>query len=175
MNGNTPYSRFVIIKARVPDWYESADCAVVEVTEDLVLMLDKRMAMTKAIAEQDFYGTRWWDYSPYFVMSAGPDSFGVDMSEEDWEDNLDGNFFIPLPEAYKTPDEYAPIDTVILMITPDAFQWSGYDKHIGDTGRVTTYEMTATTVDEWAELIGCTEMLAKVRRCRGVKENPNGI
>ncbi len=37
-------TRFVLIKTRVPDWYEWADCAAVEITEDLILMLDKRMA-----------------------------------------------------------------------------------------------------------------------------------
>lgn len=160
---------FVLVKCFTPEYYDAANCAVIEVTEDLVLMLDKRMAQTKAMEEPGFYGTRWWDYTPYFVMSAGPESFGVDMSEEDWGDNLDGNMFIPLPEKYETPDEYAPIDTLILTITSDAFQWSGYDKHIGDSVRATTYEMTATTINEWAELIGCTETLQKVRSCRGVK------
>lgn len=175
MNGNKPYSRFVLIKARVPDWYEAADCAVIEVTERLVLMLDKRIAQTLAMMEKDFYGTRWWDYAPYFVMSAGPETFGLEMTEEEFEDQLEANEYIALPEAYESPEDCAPIDTIILTIGATVkdhagFQWSGYDKHIGDTGRVTTYDQDQSVVDGWAELIGCTETLAKVRRCRGVKD-----
>jgi len=172
-------TRFVLIKVRVPDWYEWADSAIIEVTEDLVLMLDKRMAQTKAMFEKDFYGTRWWNYAPYFVMSGGPGTFGLDMTEEDFENALEANCFIALPEGFEGPEEYAPIDTLILTMsavitakktTMGGFQWSGYDKHTGAEGRVETYEMVDSTIDDWAELIGCTEMLAKVRRCRGVKD-----
>jgi len=169
---------FVLVKARVPDWYEAADCAVIEVTENLILTLDKRIAQTKALFEQDFYGTRWWDCSPYFILSGGPEKFGLGMDEDEFENHLDANEAIPLPN-FKTPDEYAPIDTLILTVscvrtakgtTMAGFQWSGYDKHIGDSGRVTTYEMTEDTLDEWAEFVDCTEMLKKVRSCRGVED-----
>lgn len=176
-NGET--TMFVLIKTRVPDWYEDADCAVIEVTEDLVLMLDKRMAKTKSMFERDFYGTRWWDNSPYFIGSGGPEGLGLDMTEEEFEHRLEANYFIPLPN-FKEPEEHAPasIDTVILTMsavltanetTMGGFQWSGYDKYVGDSCRVTTYEMADSTIDLWAELIGCTEMLAQVRRCRGVE------
>jgi hypothetical protein len=161
------HSRFVIIKTRVPDFYEGADVAIIRVTENLVLTLDRRIALTKAMFEDSFYGTRWWDYTPRFVSSGGPDDFGLDMSEEDFEDNLEANMFIPLPDGYKVPCKTASIDTLLMTIGV-VWQWTGYDKHVGDSARVSTYEMTETTVDEWAELIGCTEMLKKVRRCRGV-------
>jgi len=166
-------TRFVLIKANVPDWYEAANCAVVEITDNLIFMLDKRITQTKKMFEKDFYGTRWWDCSPYFVMSAGPETFGLKMDEEEFENRLDANEAIPLPEGYETPDEYAPIDTLILTIgathtakgtTFAGFQWTGYDKHIGDTGRVSTYQIAEADLDEWAELIGCTEMLHKVHK-----------
>lgn len=175
-------TRFVLIKARVPDWYEAADCAVIEVTENLILKLDKRIAQTKALFEDDFYGTRWWDYSPYFVMSGGPETFDLEMDEDEFENRLDACESIVLPEGYEVPDECASIDPLILTIgvTHDyrinpkgnsaGFKWSGYDKHIGDSAPVTTYEMTEFELDEWAKLIGCTETLKKVRSCRGVED-----
>lgn len=160
-------SRFVLIKARVPDYYEGADCAVIEVTEALVLRLDKRIAMTMAMSgEEDFYGTRWWDCSPYFVGSVGPETFGLDVSEETFENALEGCGFLFIPEGY-APGEHSAIDTLILTIDPDGdFQWSGYDKYVGEVARVSTYRVEADSLDEWAELIGCTEMLAKARRYR---------
>jgi len=159
-------SRFVLVKTRVPDFYEGADCAVIEVTKDLILTLDKRIAQTKKMFDKDFYGTRWWDCTPYFVLSAGPESFGLDMSEEEFETRLDANESIALPEEYE-PEEYDPIDTLILTIsavmtgkgtTMAGFQWSGYDKYVGDAGRVTTYELTEHELDEWAKLIGYTDI-----------------
>jgi len=181
MTDNTPKPRVVIIKARVPDFYEGADVAAIEVTEDLILMLDKRIAQTKRMFEQDFYGTRWWSYAPYFVRSAGPETFGIQMSEEDFEAALDANGWVEVPEDSDydpAEDDYAPIDTLLLQIgavltandtTFAGWQWTGYDKYIGDSARVTTYEMAEATVDEWAELIGCTEKLRQVRRLRGVR------
>lgn len=167
---------FVLIKCFYPEDYDAADHAVIELTEDLILTLDKRLAQAKAMYEQGFYGTKWWDYTPDFIACAGPETVGSDMSEEDFEHMLESNCYVQLPNVFE--HDCARMSPIILTICVSSmidkppvggFYWTGTDKYIGTQGRVETYEMHEDVVDEWAELIGCTEILKKARKCRGVE------
>lgn len=169
----------VLVRCFTPEHYDAANHAVIEVNEELILMLDKRLAQARAMWESGFFGTKWWDWTPYFIPCSGPDSVGSDMSEDDFDQFLDANHFVRLADDFKRPDNYAPMSPIVLTVCASeirhdgrisgSFLWTGTDKHIGANGRVETYEQHEDVVDEWAELIGCTEMLAKVRSCRGVK------
>jgi len=79
---------FVLVECCKPEYYDAADSAVIEVTEDLLLMLDKRLAQSKTMWEEGFYGTKWWNYTPYFIPTAEPKSVGLDMDEEEFESCL---------------------------------------------------------------------------------------
>ena len=163
---------FVLVKCYYPDGYDAADHAVIEVTEDLILLLDKRMAQAKAMREDDFYGTTWWDYSPEFIPCAGPSSVGLNMCEEYFETALEGkNYCVRLSDTFKRPDNYAPMSCIVLTIcaskSSGGFYWTGTDKH-GEI-HVETIELCKEVIDKWAEWIDCTEMLKKVRSCRGVR------
>lgn len=168
METNKQITRSVLVKCWKPEYYDAADHAIVTLSEDLILMLDKRLAQAKALNESDFYGITWWDYSPFFLACGGPETVGSDMSEEDFDAALEANYFVQLPESFteeSVGEAIAPMRPVTLTVTANGFYWTGTDKYIGAEGRVETYEMAASTVDDWAELVGCTEMLAKVRRC----------
>ena len=56
-------------------------------------MLDKRLAQAKSMFEDDFYGTKWWDYTPEF-LTVTPDDAGVE--EFEFDEALDSNGFILL-------------------------------------------------------------------------------
>jgi hypothetical protein len=157
----------VLVKCFVPEYYDAADSAVIEVTENLILMLDKRLAQAKAMNDNDFYGTKWWDYTPYFIPTSGPDSVGLEMNEEDFERDLESNGYMRLADDFKEPEDMARMDCCTLTVSASGFGWTAIDKYIGSAGIVETYEQGASVVDEWAELIGFTEKLAKVRACRG--------
>jgi hypothetical protein len=165
----------VLVKCYHPEYYEAANSAVIEVTENVILMLDKRLAQAKAMNDKDFYGTKWWDYTPDFVFCKGPDSIGLAMDEEEFDKILDANGYICFADDFDLEKlEDAPMRPVVLTVTANGFYWTGTDKYIGNEGRVETYELGASTIDEWAESLGCEEMLAKVRACRGeVKDEGN--
>lgn len=170
---------FVLVKCYYQDGYDAADHAVIEVTEDLILLLDKRLAQARSMWEEGFFGMKWWDYTPDFIPCGGPESVGLNMCEEDFETALEENYCVRLSDTFKRPDDYAPMDPVVLTVCASqkslgakpvgSFYWTGTDKYVGSVGRVETIEMPEDIIDRWAEMINCTEVLAKVRSCRGVR------
>lgn len=154
---------WVLVKSRVPEYYDAADGAAIEVTEGLVLTLAHRIAVTKKAFEDQFYGTKWWDYTPYFVPFVGPETFDLDMTEEDFEHQLESNYWVRLPDSFD-PDKanYAPMSPCTLTVCASkgdseivgGFYWTGTDKYIGCTGRCETYEMHEDTLKDWAEILG---------------------
>lgn len=165
----------VIIRCSKPEHYEAADAAVIEVTEELILMLDRRMAQARSIFEEGFYGTKWWDYTPTFIPCGFANDVDLDMDDADFEAVLEKHRYVRLADDFDAEGEdYAPMRPVTLTITVTTdkdgspvggFYWTGTDKYVGS--RVETHDLHQNTLDEWAEAIGCTEALAKVRRCRG--------
>lgn len=172
-------TRNVLVKCWYPEFYDGADHAVIEVTEDLILRLDKLIAQAKAMWEDGFYGTKWWDYTPVFICCGGPESVDSEMSEEAFENALEANYYVRLPDSFDLDKhEEAGMSPVVLTVCASkgasdpigGFYWTGTDKHVGALGRVETYEMHEDILDEWAEMISCTEMLTEERRCRGLME-----
>jgi hypothetical protein len=166
---------FVAVKCRTPDWFENGDHAVIELDEDLILLLDKRVAHAKRSWDEDFYGIKWWDYEPQFLTLTAEDA---EMDEQDFDAALESNYFIRLPDSFDPAkfecSRMSPITQTVChhkqiaglhRIGKGSFYWVGTEKHSG--ARVETYELSADVIDEWAELIGCTETLEKVRRLRG--------
>ena len=155
----------IIVKTHKPDYYEGADMALIPVTENLILMLDKRLAQAQSLNETDFYGTKWWDYTPEFIACGGPESVGSDLSEEEFEKTLEENWYVPVGDFEVSAEEVSRMRPVVLIVTANGFYWTGTDKYIGTP--IETNELSKDVIDEWAEAIGCTETLQKVRRATG--------
>lgn len=155
---------WVLVKGYIPEYYDAADGAAIEVTEELVLTLAHRMMVTKKVFEDQFFGTKWWDYTPYFVPFGGPETFDLDMTEEDFEHQLESNYYVRLPDSFDVQTaDYAPMRPCTLTVCASSngkgdiiggFYWTGTDKYIGNTGRCETYELHEDTLKEWAELLG---------------------
>jgi len=155
----------VLIRCFHPEFYDAANHAVIEITEDLIFMLHKRMSITKKLWEKGFLGTKWENNSPDFIPVANSADVGLanmDKYGDEFDRTLDSNDYIQLPDSF-VPDEYAPMRPIVLTIfatkysddsIKGGFIWTGTDKYIGSEGRVETYEMPEDTITEWAKLIG---------------------
>lgn len=162
----------VAIKTRIPDWMDMGDHAIVRLSEELILMLDKRIAFVRRNYEDDLTCVKWTDYRPDFTTLL-PDDAG--MTEEEFDKSLEGNGYIVLPEMELSPAECVRIDLSYLLVGIGSrgngefdcdFQWRVVEKH--SDAVLTTYDLHERVIDEWAELIGCTEKLRQVRKLRGV-------
>lgn len=162
----------VIVKCRIPDYFENGDHALIELSEDLILTLDKRVTAAKRNWEEQFHGMEWWDYTPDFLTMTPDDA---EMEEEEFDHVLEGNGYILLPETFD-PAKHEPftrIDYAILTVCANQqangvggeFYWTGTEKHTG--AQMESYTLPECVIDEWAELIGFTEKLRQVRRAQG--------
>ena len=162
----------VAIKTRMPDYMEIGDHAIIELSEELILMLDKRIAFVRRNYEEDLTCVKWWDFRPDFTTLI-PEDAG--MVEDEFENSLEGNGYVVLPEMELSPSECVRIDLSYLLVGIGArsdgkfdcdFHWRVVEKH--SDAVLTTYDLHERVIDEWAELIGCTEKLKQVRKLRGV-------
>ncbi|KKL85646.1 hypothetical protein LCGC14_1952610, partial [marine sediment metagenome] len=149
------------------------DYAVIEITESLILMLDKRVAQAKAMLEVGIGGTKWCDDTLDFLAVGGPQNAGLDMSEENFHSALESNLFINLPETFDSVKFERNFTNRVLLFTCASndgdrtvgrFYWTGSNQIFGTQDLAKTCEFPETMVDEWAEMIGYTETLRKVRK-----------
>ena len=162
----------ILMKTRCPDWYEKKDYAVIEITESLILMLDKRVAQAKAMWEVGGCGTKWCDNTLNFLAVGGPQNTGLDMNEENFHSALESNLFINLPETFDSVKFERRFTNRVLLFTcasndgdrtVGSFYWTGTNQVVSSADRAETCKFSEDMVDEWATLIGCTEILRKVR------------
>jgi len=174
--GSCPCGNYIILKNHCPDTIDNADHALIELSETLVLLLDRRCSQTRRMYEQDFYGTEWWDFTPDFVTIRQEQ---IGLPEDVMERAFEEVGFVRLPSMF-TPGgvtEFSRMSPILLDVSINqrrtnvgtqiqaGFQWIGFEKYTGI--RVETCETPENQLEGWAHIVGCDKLLAKVRSARG--------
>lgn len=153
---------YILMKCNVPDHYQEAGHAVLEVDKQFVERIDLLMLaasnMKKTFGDtENFAGIIFESYDPTWVNFGDPEDLGLEGQEaSEFENELSdiGWAQITKEQAEKlTMGETEPIDSVQMTVTTSRVSWHGYHKHGGQQHWTRTYGLYFRDFDELKKLL----------------------
>ena len=154
----------VLVKVSSSEFYDGADYALLDITQDLIETVWRGMAAARnlAVTLADFAYLEMWDYSPAW-FEFGPDHLdALGMEEDEFYDEIegDGNIIVPPSRNLMPVMGTVSTDTSCLHLSVTdgkvTFRWTAYDKHTQGVGRLQTYSMDEDDLRAWAKELNLT-------------------